>query len=147
MNIRQISLFLENRPGALRRPCEALGQAGIDILTLSLADTQQFGILRLVVRDDEAARRVLEEAGFVVRLTELLAVEVPDRPGGLAGVFRAFERAGISVEYCYPMQAGQGGGTAVLLVRVEDPEGTARALTIAGVRVLSRDEVMGQGGA
>jgi hypothetical protein len=75
MKLRQLSLFLENRPGALRLPCQVLGTAGIDILSLSLADTQQFGILRLVVKEEDRARKVLEEAGCVVKVTDVLAVE------------------------------------------------------------------------
>ncbi len=81
MKIRQLSLFLENRPGQLRVPFKVLGDAGIDVLTMSLADTQQFGILRLIVRDWKHARDVLEAAGQVVNVTDLLALDVPDRAG------------------------------------------------------------------
>ncbi len=92
--LKQLSLFLENRPGQIKLPCQALGKAGIDILTLSLADTQQFGILRLIVKEWERAKRVLEEAGCVVNVTDVLAVEVPDRPGGLGEVLeRSLEQA------------------------------------------------------
>ena len=98
MKIRQLSLFLENRPGQLRAAAKILGDAGIDVLTMSLADTQQFGILRLVVKDTEKAKKALEAQGVVVNVTELLAVNVPDRPGGLAGVLEGFEKADISVE-------------------------------------------------
>src|SRR5512140_3903737 len=102
MKIRQLSLFLENRPGQLRLPCRILGDAGIQVLTMSLADTQQFGILRLVVRDWEKAKKTLEAQGVVVNVTEVLAVDVPDRPGGLAEVLEGFEKADLGIDYMYP---------------------------------------------
>ena len=142
MKLRQLSLFLENRPGQLMQPCQVLGKAGIDIITMSLADTQQFGILRLIVREEERARKALEEAGFVVSVTEMLAAEVPDRPGGLAGILEAFDQASLSVEYIYPLSAGGRGKTAVLVFRVEDPDRAARLLQDRGVRILSREEAL-----
>lgn len=147
MKLSQLSLFLENRPGALRLPCQALGQAGIDILTMSLADTQQFGILRLVVKDVERARKVLEDAGCVVKATDVLAVEVPDRAGGLADMLGAFDGSGLSVEYIYPLVAGHRGRTAVLLLRVEDPDRAVGLLQGKGIRVLSREEALAAVGA
>jgi hypothetical protein len=147
MKLRQLSLFLENRPGALRLPCQVLGQAGIDILTMSLADTQQFGILRVVVKDDERARKVLEEAGCVVKVTDVLAVEVPDRAGGLADMLGVFEGTGLSIEYIYPLVAGHRGKTAVLILRVEDPERAATLLRGRDVRVLTREEAFAAVGA
>ncbi len=147
MKLRQLSLFLENRPGALRLPCQVLGQAGIDILTLSLADTQQFGILRVVVKDDVRARKVLEDAGCVVKVTDVLAVEVPDRAGGLADMLGAFEGTGLSIEYIYPLVAGHRGKTAVLILRVEDPERAAALLGGRRIRVLTREEAFTAVGA
>ena len=81
MKLQQLSLFIENRPGHLGAPLEALAAAGINLVTLSLADTAQFGILRLIVRDWERAKQVLERAGWVVNVTEVVAVDVVDRPG------------------------------------------------------------------
>jgi hypothetical protein len=147
MKLRQLSLFLENRPGALRLPCQVLGAAGIDILSLSLADTQQFGILRLVVREEDRARKVLEEAGCVVKVTDVLAVEVPDRAGGLGEMLGVFEGSGLSIEYLYPLVAGHRGKTAVLLLRVEDPDRAVSLLTGRKVRVLSREEAFEAVGA
>ena len=126
MKLNQLSLFLENSPGALRLPCQVLAQAGINILTLSLADTQQFGILRLIVKDATGPSKVLEEAGCVVKVTEVVAVEVPDRPGGLADMLGAFEGTGLNIEYMYAF-AGHRGKTAVLILRFEDPEKAAGA--------------------
>jgi hypothetical protein len=147
MKIRQLSLFLENRPGQLLVPCRLLGEAGIDILTMSLADTAQFGILRLVVKEADRARALLEQAGMVVNVTEVLAVDVPDRPGGLAEVLAAFDRAGVSVEYMYPFATRERGKSATLLFRLEDPDRAARALQDKGVRLASADELFARAGA
>ena len=148
MNIRQLSLFLENRPGQLRVPCKVLGDAGIDILTMSLADTQQFGILRLVVKDWEKAKKVLEAAGVVVNVTDILAIDVPDRPGGIAWVLEAFEKANLGVEYMYALDAGRERGKfAKLIFRVGDPEKASRLLRDAGVRLLSPEELFARAGA
>jgi len=141
MKIHQLSLFLENRPGQLRVPCQILGDAGLDILTMSLADTQQFGILRVVVKDWARARQVLEAAGQVVKVTQLLAIDVPDRAGGLAKVLEAFERAGLGIEYMYASGVGVHGKTAALLFRVDDPDGAALKLGAAGVALVSAEEL------
>jgi hypothetical protein len=147
MKIRQLSLFLENRPGQLRVPCEALGRAGVDILTMSLADTQQFGILRLVVKDWEKAKQVLEQAGCVVNVTDVLAVDVPDRPGGLAEVLSVFEKTGLGIEYMYAFTHRERGRTATLLFRLEDPDAAAAQLAAAGVRLVTPEELFRRAGA
>ena len=147
MKIRQLSLFLENRPGQLRVPVKVLGDAGIDILTMSLADTQQFGILRLVVRDWEKAKRLLEGAGVVVNVTEVLAVDVPDRPGGLAGVLEAFEKAGLGIEYMYAFAASRERGKyATLVFRLDEPDRAATALAAQGVKLVSSEELFARAG-
>ena len=148
MTIRQLSLFLENRPGQLRVPCKVLGDAGIDILTMSLADTQQFGILRLIVKEWEKAKRALEGAGIVVNVTEVLAIDVPDRPGGLASVLEAFEKANLGVEYMYALDAGRERGRfATLVFRLADPERAARLLREAGAKLLTSEELFARAGA
>ncbi len=148
MKIRQLSLFLENRPGQLKVPVKALGDAGIDILTMSLADTQQFGILRLVVKDWERARKVLEAAGIVVNVTEVLALDVPDRPGGLAAVLEAFEKAELGIEYMYAFAASRERGKyATLLFRLEDPDRAAKLLQAGGVKLVSSEELFSRAGA
>ena len=141
MKIRQLSLFLENRPGQLRVPAKVLGDAGIDILTMSLADTQQFGILRLIVKDWEKAKKVLEGAGVVVNVTDVLAIEVPDRPGGLAAVLESFEKAGLGIEYMYALEARERGQYATLIFRLADPERAARLLAQAGAKLVSSAEL------
>jgi hypothetical protein len=135
MKIHQLSVFVENSPGHLRAPCQTLADAGINLTTLSLADTQQYGILRLIVRDWQRAKAVLEAAGFVVHLSEVLAIEVADRPGGLADVLRAIEQARINVEYMYAF-AEKRNDKAVLIFRFEDADAAVRALKDSDVNLI-----------
>lgn len=127
MTLKQLSVFLENKPGALSRPCRVLADAGINILTFSLADTQQYGILRLVTHDWEEARKVLESSGCVVKVTDVVAVEVPDRPGGLAQLLEVLEHARVNVEYMYAFTAKQDG-KGLLLFRFDKPQAAVAAL-------------------
>ena len=136
MRIPQISLFLENKPGQLRIPCKLLADAGVNVVTLSLADTKQFGILHLIVREWQRAREVLEAAGWVVAVTEVLAIEVADRPGGLVELLGIFEQAGINVEYMYAFTA-RLGNRAVLVFRFDDLDAAISALTRAGINPVS----------
>jgi hypothetical protein len=121
MKVKQLSLFLENKPGALSRPVHLLAAAKLNILTLSLADTQQFGILRLVVRDWEKAKAVLEKEGFVVNVSEIIAVEVQDKPGGLAEILAALDQGRVNVEYMYGFTLKEQG-KGLLAFRFNDPE-------------------------
>ena len=143
MKLQQLSLFLENRSGALRAPCDALAAAGIDVLTMSLADSTQFGVLRLVVRDPERALQVLEKAGMVAKVTEVVTVQVENKPGGLAAILKAIDEAGLGVEYMYDFGAACKGGQAAIIFRFDDPDTAVKALTAAGVRVLTREEMLG----
>jgi hypothetical protein len=143
VKLQQLSIFLENRPGQLREPCEALAAAGIDLLTMSLADASQFGILRFIVRDSDEAQRVLEKAGFVARVTEVVPIEVANQPGGLVAVLRVIEEAGIGVEYMYDFGAASCRDKAAIVFRFENPDGAIAALREAGVRVLAREEILG----
>ena len=136
MRIPQLSLFVENKPGHLIAPCKLLAEAGINIVTLSLADTRQFGVLRLIVREWQRAREVLEAAGLVVAVTEVLAIEVSDRPGGLVELLGLFEQAGINVEYMYAF-AGRLGDRAVLVFRFDDLDAAISGLTRAGINPVS----------
>jgi hypothetical protein len=140
MKIQQLSLFLENKPGHLSSICRALASAGINIVTLSLADTQQFGILRLIVRDWDKAKRVLEEQGFVVNVTEVVATEVDDRPGGLAAVLDVLEQTHTNIEYMYAFTFRRGN-RAVLVFRFDDSDRAVRALQAAGLNVLDGVEL------
>jgi hypothetical protein len=143
MKITQLSIFLENKPGSLTTPCRLLAQAGINLLTLSLADTQQFGILRLIVRHWKKAKEVLEAGGCVVKVTEVMAVEVPDRPGGLADILQAIEKAGINLEYMYAFTEKQEN-KGMLVFRFSEPEKAAEVLKSAGINVLGEVELYGR---
>lgn len=140
MKIKQLSLFLENQAGKLYYPCKVLAEAGIDILTLSLADTQQFGILRLIVDDWEKARTVFEKAGSVVKATEVVAVEVENRPGGLAGILEILEESRINIEYMYAFTFGRQD-RAIMIFRFEDSDGAIRVLNTKGVRIVSQTDL------
>jgi hypothetical protein len=140
MKLHQLSVFLENKPGRLTGPCKVLADARINILTLSLADTQQFGIMRLIVRDWQQARALLEKAGYVVKTTEVVAVEVADRPGGLAAVLGVIERVGMNVEYMYAFTFRRED-KAVLVFRFEDPDAAIKALQAGGVNVIGSVEL------
>ena len=143
MKIHQLSLFLENKPSQLNEPCRLLAEAGIDIRTLTLADTENFGILRLIVSDWEKGARLLQDAGYVVNVTEVVAVEVPDRPGGLAELLGGFENTGINIEYMYAFTFGRGD-TAVLIFRFDNPDAAIARLQSAGINVVDSTEVYGR---
>ena len=140
MRIRQISIFLENRPGQLSAICRDLADAGINIATLSLADTADFGIVRMIVDDHEKAKSVLEGKGHVVNVREVIAVCVPDRPGGMAEVMQVLDKAGVNIEYSYAF-AFHWGEKAVLVFRFSDNDKAESALKAAGYTTLGEDEV------
>lgn len=135
MKLTQLSVFLENKPGQISLPCKALAKADINILTLSLSDTQQFGILRLIVRDWRKAKTALEQAGCVVNLTEVVALEVADRPGGLAELLEMIERGGVNIEYMYAFTFGRKE-KAVMVFRFDDPDKAIELLRLNNVNVL-----------
>jgi len=142
MKLKQLSLFLENRPGQLRAPLEALGRANIDLLTMTLADTTQFGILRFIVADPAHAKQVLEAEGMVVNVTEVVPIQVDNQPGGLAAVLASIEEAGLGVEYMYDFAARATPDKAAIIFRFEDPDAALAILHAADVRVLSSEELL-----
>ncbi len=139
MKLKQLSVFLENRPGHLSRVCEVLAKAGINIVTMTLADTREFGILRLIVREWQRAKEVLEVAGFAVNITDVMAIEVADEPGGLEKILKAAESGGLSVEYMYAF-ACQRQKNAVIVIRFDDIERASAILAAAGIGILSAAE-------
>lgn len=141
MKIRQISTFLENRPGQLSAICRSLADADINIATLSLADTSDFGIVRMIVADHERAKEVLSAAGHVVNVREVIAVCVPDRPGGMAEVMAVLDKAGVNIEYSYAF-AFHKGEKAVLVFSFADTDLGEKALAAAGYLMLSEGEIL-----
>jgi len=140
MKVEQISVFLENKPGALADVTRILGEAGVNIRALSLADTKDFGILRLIVNDNEKAREVLGRKGLTVRKTEVVAVEVPDRPGGLAEILKVLSEASINVEYLYAF-VQQSGENAIIIFRFDEIDRAIAALSEKKVRILEGKKV------
>lgn len=140
MKVEQISIFLENKSGRLAEVSSVLAQAGINIRALSLADTTDFGILRLIVNDTEKAKQVLRENGFTVGKTEVIAVEVFDRPGGLADILNIMKNNGINVEYMYAF-VQKSGGNAIIIFRFDELEKAIGTLQEAGIRILKGEEV------
>lgn len=140
MKISQLSIFLENQPGHLATPCAILADAGINILTLTLADTQRFGILRLILREWEQAKQILEAKGLVVKVTEVVAVQVEDRPGGLQKLLEVVECAGVNIEYMYAFTV-RADGKAVMVFRLGDTDKGIAALLSSGAKVLSGAEL------
>lgn len=140
MKIHQLSLFLENKPGAMIEPCRLLACAGVNIRTLTLADTQQFGILRMIVSDYQKGAAVLKEAGHAVNVAEVVAVEVPDRPGGLSDLLKVFENSGINIAYMYAFPFGRDD-RAVLIFRFDKPDAAIALLQASGINVVASVEV------
>ena len=140
MKVDQISIFIENKSGRLAEITRILGETGINIRALSLADTSDFGILRLIVNDVEKAKAVLKEKGFTVSKTEVVAVEVPDRPGGLADVLETLAASDLSIEYLY-CYVRPDGGEAVDIFRVEDADSAMGALEAAGFGLVRASDI------
>jgi hypothetical protein len=135
MKVEQISVFLENKSGRLSEVTRILGDGGINLRALTLADTTDFGILRLIVNDTEKAKSVLKERGFTVSKTDVVAVEIPDHPGGLADLLLALDQDGINVEYMYAF-VERRGENAVMIFRFDETEKAIGTLTGKGFNVL-----------
>jgi hypothetical protein len=141
MKIHQVSLFAENKPGHIAAPMRLLEKEGIDIRALYLADTEQYGIVRMIVSDWQKAARILGEHGFTVKVTEVLAVEVIDHPGGMADVLGALDQIGINIEYMYAFPDAREG-KAILIFRFADPDVAIARLQTAGINLLTSDELL-----
>ena len=145
MEVVQLSVFLENAAGRLAEVAEVLAASDVNVRALALADMAEFGILRLVVDDTARAQAALKAAGFTASTTPVVAVGIPDRPGGLAAVLRALGGsggAGLGVEYMYAY-ARQKGAEATIIFRVEDVPAALAALRVRGLRILDGAEVHG----
>ena len=132
MKITQLSVFLENRPGRLSALCRTLADAGVNLSTLMLSDNGEFGLLRLLTPDVDKAKATIAAAGYAVTTSDVVALQVPDRPGGLAGVLVLLEKAGVSVEYMYAF-AERPGSEAVMVFRFDNTDKALVALRAAAV--------------
>ena len=140
MIIRQLSVFLENKPGRLCAATDTLAKNDIDISALTLADTSEFGILRLLVDQPDRARDVLTESGVVVRISEVIAVAMEDAPGGAGGILHLLSEAGLNVEYMYAC-VGKLTGKALMVIRTDDLDLAADILHRAGYGDVNPAEV------
>jgi hypothetical protein len=140
MKVEQISIFLENKSGRLAEVTKILGDGGINIRALSLADTSDFGILRLIVNNTEKAKDILKMNNFTVGKTEVVAVEVPDKPGGLAHILDALRKEDINVEYMYAF-VERSGKDAVIIFRFDDVDRAIAVLTGKKIVVLPGEKV------
>jgi hypothetical protein len=140
MTIDQISVFVENVPGKLSGVTKVFADANIDLRAMSIADTRDFGILRVIVDDAYGAIAALKDADYVVSVTKVLAVEIADKPGGLASVLEVLADAGVSVEYLYAFVSRREGNAYVIL-RVEDTDKAVAALGDKGVNTVCADDL------
>jgi hypothetical protein len=140
MKLKQISIFLENKKGRLWKALSILRDAEINIRALSIADTSEFGILRLIVPDPEKAKSALEKGNFVVKANDVIAVEVLDEPGGLDRILEILNKADINVEYIYAF-VEKKGEKAIVVLRTEDIDAGIKALEDSGTSILSSKEI------
>ena len=138
--IKQLSLFVENTPGSISKVCRVLKDNNLSISTLSLADTSEFGILRLLIKESEAAAKALTAAGFVVKSADVLALTVPNRAGGLSEIFDILDRHDLSVEYMYAFTAGNSE-KAVIVFRFEDPALALEKISGEKVELIGPEEL------
>jgi hypothetical protein len=134
MKLKQLSVLIENAPGRLFQVAQALGEAGIDIRALQVADTGEFGVLRLLVSDVAQARQILMNRNLPARVEDVVAVEVEDRPGGLARILKPLLDGGISIHYAYGL-IGAAPGKAVMVFRFSDNERAMVLLQEQGIRL------------
>ena len=143
MFIQQISVFLENKPGTLWEMTDLLGSGGIDLLALSIADTQSFGIVRMIVHSDqiELAMRLLKDTGYISRINHVICASVPDRPKGLSELLAIIDQAGLSVEYMYSFLRTNDASKAHMILRMDDGQKAAQVFAMRDVEMLSQEDV------
>ncbi len=142
MSIKQISVFLENKPGTLKEMTGVLASHGIDMRALSLAETSEFGIARIIVDDVFSAMDVLKNEDFVASLNSVLAVEVPDEAGGLDKLLQVFADENVNIEYMYAFLGSKKPGHACMILRVADTKHAEAALAGHGLKLLTQEEIL-----
>ena len=140
MKLEQISVFMENKPGRLEHVTRVLAEADINIRALSLADTSDFGILRLILNDIDTAEKALQNEGFTVRRTHVVAVEIPDRPGGMYSISKVLAGRNVNVEYAYAF-VERSGENAIIIFRFDDIYAGINTLLENGFTVLPGEKV------
>lgn len=142
MKLTQISVFLENRKGRLYEVCSMLGSAGINIRALTIAETETFGVLRIIVDKPEKALELFHKNHVTANQTEVVAVEVEDRPGGLANILKSLSEHNVNVEYMYGF-IEKFTDKALLVFRFDDPEKAAKVLATCGITIVTSKEIQG----
>lgn len=140
MIIKQLSVFLENKTGRLYAACEQLAENTIDISALSLADTAEFGVLRLIVDDPEKAKTVLNNSGIVVKISHVVAVAMDDVPGGAVAILKELSKEGLSIEYMYAC-VGKVSGKALMIIRTDDNDKADKILREAGYNKIEPKDI------
>lgn len=142
MKITQISVFLENRQGRLYDVCSLLGNNNVNIRALTIAETESFGVLRIVVDKSDAAIRLLRDNQFVANFTDVIAIEVPDKPGGLASILKVLAENAVNIEYMYGF-VEKFSDKALLVMRFEDTDFAQQILAKHNVHVVAEKEIQG----
>ncbi len=142
MKLKQLSLFLENKPGHVRKACRILADSGINIETMALADTEQFGILRILVKDWKQAQGVLQEHNITTQVSEVVALAVDHRPGGLVDILDVMDKENLNIEYMYGFYSTQGG-CATIVFRFDNPDLAIEKIQAQGVQILGNTAIFG----
>ena len=142
MSLKQISVFVENKPGKMQHLTQVLADHNVDMRALSLAETSDFGIVRIIVDDVYAASTMLKDEGFIHNVTKVLGVAIPDEPGGLNAVLAVLGEAQINVEYMYAFLGGKDAQHAYMIFRVEDNKAAVAALAAKGIRCVDQEELV-----
>lgn len=140
MAIKQLSVFVENEKGKLSEITDLIAKAGVDMRAMSIADTSEFGILRLIVKEPDKVKAILEESGFISTLNDVIGVEISDKPGGLAQIVSLFASNGINMEYMYAFLT-RIEGKAYLVVRVDDTKAVEKLLASENIQILSAADI------
>lgn len=140
MVVKQISIFVENKEGRIKKAINTLAQENINIRALSIADTTKYGILRLIVSDNKKAIEALEKDGFIVKENEVILLSVPDRPNGLNSTLAIFDEQGINLEYLYAFVSSKSD-EAIVVMRLEDMEKAIKVLKDSNVKILETEDI------
>ena len=140
MAIKQLTVLVENKPGALVSITETLSKHNINLRALSIAETEEFGILRLIVNDEALAEKTLSEEGYLIKITEVVGVKIGDAPGKLSGALRVLDEAGINMEYLYAFMA-RTEKHAYVVIRVENNGAAENALVSAGYKLITEADI------
>ena len=141
MIIKQVSVFLENKPGALHGFTKVLTENGIDMRALSLAETSEFGIARVIVDDPYKTATMIRDAGYIANITDVVGAEIPDVPGGLNSVLNVLMEKEINIQYMYAFLGGKAQGKAYMIFKVDDPKAASSVLGQHGIPTVSQEEI------